>query len=177
MGSIIMRVHRVLVIFILAAAIVTVSGCIEFGAMPASPTSTAALPTVSDTATPRPQIPDSQVGVILKDVTSNQTSDGQQLENLVLTLTNTGSTDLTSVRFNYIAKDPVADELLRSGSVSVGAIPAGGQTDVFVSLPRYEYLRAMTFSANVCWGNDPEYVNDQAGPWSISLVTHQFWEK
>ena len=173
-----MRVHRVFVILLLAAAIVTVSGCIEFGATPATPSaSTAALPTVSDTVTPRPQIPDSQVSAVLKDVTSNQTSDGQQLENLVLTLSNTGTTDVTSVRFNYLAEDTVADEVLRSGSVSVGSIPAGGQADVLVSLPRYEYLRAMTFSAAVCWGNDPEYVNDEAGPWSISLVTNQFWEK
>lgn len=174
-----MRAHRVLVILLLAAAIVTVSGCIEFGAMPATTpaSSTAAPPTVSNTATPRAQISDSQISAALIEVTSNQTSDGQQLENLVLTLTNTGTTDIPSVRFTYKVEDPVADEVLRSSSVSAGFIPAGSQTDVLVSLPRYEYLRAMTFSVTVHWGNDPEYVNDKIRPWSISLVTNQFWEK
>ena len=174
-----MRVHRVLEILLLAAAIVAVSGCVEFGAIPATPpaSTTAVPPTVSNMATPRAQISDSQISAALIEVSSNRTSDGQQLENLVLTLTNTGTTEVTGVRFSYNVEDPVADELLRSGSVSAGSIPAGGQTDVLVSLPRYEYLRAMTFSATVHWGNDPEYVNDKAGPWSISLVTHQFWEK
>ena len=171
-----MRVNRVLAILLLAITIVAVSGCLEFGEMPnrqPTPTSTVS-PTTLITAVPVAHVPSTQVSVTLKEVSRDQTSDGQELEKLVLTLKNTGTNDVTSVSLYYRAEDPVAREILSSGSIPAGSIPAGDQTDVTVSLPRYTYLRNFNFIATVHWGNDPIFVNDETRPWSVSLVTDKF---
>lgn len=174
-----MRVHRVLVVLLLATAIVAVSGCMEFGAIPDAPPAPAptASPTATIVPTPTVQVPDTQVSVTLKNVSTNQTADMRQAENLVLTIENTGTTSVANLCVNYAAEDPVAAERLNSGSVSVGSLDAGCKTDVTVSLPGYDYLHSITFSVTAYWGDNPEHVNDKARPWSISLVTNQFWEK
>lgn len=174
-----MCVYRVLMVILLAAVIVTVSGCIEFGAVPDKPPTQGptASPTAANTATPKAQVPDTQVRITLKNVSADQTPGVQETENLVLTLQNTGATRITDLYFTYASEDPVAAEILSSGSVPVGSLDAGGQTDVIVSVPRYSYLRTMTFSVTVYWGDDPGHVNDKTRPWVISLVTDQFWEK
>lgn len=167
-----MHVDRALVILLIAATLVAVSGCLEFGEIPDAPAPTPTVtpaPTIYITPAPTPQVPSTQVSVALKNVSQNLTADGQQSENLVLTLKNTGTTDVTDVSLSYKEEDPVAREVLRSGSISAGSISAGGQTDVTVSVPRYTYLNAMNFSAAVSWGNDPAFVNNETRPWSISL--------
>ena len=164
-----MRYYQALII-ILLAAIVAVSGCLDFGTI-------ANTPPVTPMPTPTPfvipgaigLIPSSLVDMTLKQpITCDRTGDMKQAENLTFTLKNNGATNATHVYYSIKVKDGQTSDPLYNNMVAIGNITPGGTNVSIQSVPAHKFIYFIVVQVTVYWGDNMEYGNELK-PWYISL--------
>lgn len=162
-----MRYYRALIIF-LVAAIVTASGCVEFGATPYTPTP---VPTPTPFVIPGAigLVPGNQVNAtLLQPISHDRTANMTQAENLTLTLKNHGASNVTNVYFSIKVKDGQTSESLYNNMVAIGNITPGGTAKRTLALPPHKFIYFIVVQVTVYWGDNLEFGNELR-PWYISL--------
>lgn len=173
--------HCRALLLLLLAAIVAVSGCLEFGAIPDAPPATPTpAPTSSDPTSYHVQNarePSTLVNITLTNVDYTRTPDMKQVENITLTFKNTAPTNVTDVGYSIVVKNTPTGEVLYRGMLPVANLTVGSKTVSVASVPAHAFVYSMTVTVTGYWTDSSgwQYINDDTKPWYISLATNPYW--